>query len=114
MLLLKMLQGRLMEEEYNSVLSINAHSHGNCFGFDEALHCTFEHITDALKKLGSSGTGYSLPEESAENITSWKFLFDSLVADLRLDLLCEKILKTFFCAVSYLLQSLIYSLAVLL
>lgn len=94
-----------MEEEYNSVLSINAHSDGNCFGFGEALNSTFEHITDALKKLGSSSTGYSLPEESVENITSWKFLFDSFVADLRLDLLCEKILKTIICAVSYLLHS---------
>ncbi|KAK9989957.1 hypothetical protein SO802_024942 [Lithocarpus litseifolius] len=87
-----------MEEEYNSMPSINEHTEGNSSGFVEALNSTFEHITDALWRLGSSSSGQNLPEESVGNITSWEFLFDSFVVDLRLDLLCEKLLKTMFYA----------------
>lgn len=97
-----------MEEEYNSMPSINEHTEGNSSGFVEALNSTFEHITDALRRLGSSSPGQNLPEESVGNITSWEFLFDSFVVDLRLDLLCDKLLKTMFYAVSYWLHALIY------
>ncbi|KAL4625562.1 hypothetical protein ACB092_05G035400 [Castanea dentata] len=91
-------KGELMEEEYNSMPSINEHTEGNSSGFVEALNSTFEHITDALQRLGSSSSGQNLPEESVGNITSWEFLFDSFVVDLRLDLLCDKLLKTMFYA----------------
>jgi midasin len=97
-----------MEEEYISMRSINEHTEGSSSGFVEALNSTFEHITDALQRLGSSTSGHKLPEESMGNITSWKFLFDSFVVDLRLDLLCDKLFKAIFCAVSYLLHTLIY------
>lgn len=88
------------------MLSADAHAEGNCFEF-EALNSTFKHITDVLQKIGSS-SGCSLPEESVGNITSWKFLFELFVADLRLDLLCDKL--TIFFKVSCLLHSLIYCL----
>nr|POE66979.1 protein gle1 [Quercus suber] len=89
-------KGELMEEEYNSMPSINELTEGNSSGFVEALNSTFEHITDALRRLGSSSSGQNLPEELVGNITSWEFPFDSFVVDLRLDLLCEKLLKTMF------------------
>jgi midasin len=85
-----------MEEEYISMRSINEHTEGSSSGFVEALNSTFEHITDALQRLGSSTSGHKLPEESMGNITSWKFLFDSFVVDLRLDLLCDKLLQSYF------------------
>ncbi|KAG7997478.1 hypothetical protein I3843_01G213100 [Carya illinoinensis] len=90
-------KGRLIEEEYTSMLSADAHTEGNCFEFGEALNSTFEQITNVLQKIGSSSSDRSLPEESVGNITSWKFLFESFVADLRLDLLCDKLLETIFC-----------------
>lgn len=93
------------------MLSADAHTEGNCFEFGEALNSTFEQITNVLQKIGSSSSDRSLPEESVGNITSWKFLFESFVADLRLDLLCDKLLETIFCEVSYFLLSLIYCLA---
>lgn len=86
------------------MLSIDAHTQGNCFGVGEALKSTFEHIRDALQKCSSSSSGASLPEESVGNITSWKFLFDLFGTDLRLDPLCDELIKNIFLAVSYLLQ----------
>lgn len=67
--------------------------------FVDAFKNSFEHVLETMHKL-CSYNGQVLPDESLGNITSWEFLFNSLVANLSLEKLCDKLLRTVFCAVS--------------
>ncbi|KAK9282811.1 hypothetical protein L1049_011033 [Liquidambar formosana] len=105
-------EAKLMEEEFKSSLETRSESrtphevakycNGNYSeleaGFSRALKITVKHITDAFQTLGSLSNGRPLSEESLGNIPSWKVLFESYAANLRLDLLYDELLKTIFCA----------------
>lgn len=67
--------------------------------FNEALTSTYGHIEEVLKKLCSSSTLFHA--EDSMNLSSWKSLFVDFVADLRLDVLCEKVFKTVTFGVSF-------------
>ncbi|CAL5443785.1 unnamed protein product [Camellia sinensis] len=65
--------------------------------FSEALKETYKHIVDALHKIvcwNSSDTAV----ESLGNITMWKIQFESHVADLHLDVICDAVVQAIICA----------------
>lgn len=62
--------------------------------FLQAIKSTFEHIKGAMEN-------FSLSDESLGSITSWRFLFESLVTNLSFEHLCNKLLRVISCAVSF-------------
>ncbi|XP_010261987.1 PREDICTED: midasin isoform X2 [Nelumbo nucifera] len=62
--------------------------------FSESFKETLRTIMEAFGKIGLPSNGYTLPEESEGNVTLWKVLFESYAANLRLDLICDEIVKT--------------------
>lgn len=70
--------------------------------FDEALMSTYQHIAAVLQNLCVS-SNIPIGEGSMVNLASGQLLFDSFVASLSLDILCEKLFKTVFFGVSLVL-----------
>ncbi|XP_048323691.2 midasin isoform X2 [Ziziphus jujuba] len=104
------IKARLVEEEFSSRMKEKEYSFDTLDGgaccriysdlnteFVEAFKNTFEHVLETMQKLCSCN-GQVLSDESAGNITSWEFLFDSLVTNLSLEHLCDKLLRTVSCA----------------
>lgn len=104
---------RLVEEEFKSGMKEKECSSDTLEGgtrnriyselnaeFVKDLKSTFELVLKTMQKLCSCD-GQVIPDESLGNITSWEFLFDSLVTNLSLDHLCDKLLRTVFIAVSF-------------
>ncbi|KAL5579519.1 hypothetical protein UlMin_011961 [Ulmus minor] len=104
-------KGRLVQEEYISASKgknelIDISDGGSFHGiysklnseFLEAFKSTFKHIVETIQRLCRSCNDQSLSNKSLGNITSWKFLFESLVTNLSLDDLSNKLLWMIFCA----------------
>ncbi|XP_048233780.1 midasin isoform X2 [Ricinus communis] len=66
--------------------------------FGGALRKTFEVLVNVLKRQCSLSSECALSEKLSENITSWEFLFKSLVENLNVEGLYDNLLKTIFCA----------------
>ncbi|XP_040370504.1 midasin isoform X3 [Rosa chinensis] len=66
--------------------------------YQQALRSTFEHIVEAMQKLGSPSNGQVHPDKSLGQITSWEKIFYIFVENLSLDQLCDKLLRTIFSA----------------
>lgn len=108
------LQGKLLSEQLDSAIKARNESIDTCeesngsnknysvleAEFGGAVKKMFELIMDVLKKLCSLGNGCAVSGESLGNITSWEHLFKLFVSNLNVEELCDKILKTIFCAVS--------------
>lgn len=87
--------------EFNSVMDEKNVSVGELENaFWEALRSTFEHIVGAMQKLGSPSNDHVHPDKLGQ-ITSWEKVFDSFLKNLSLDDLRNKLLRTIFYAVSF-------------
>ncbi|XP_052182550.1 midasin isoform X2 [Diospyros lotus] len=62
-------------------------------GFGVALKETYKHIVTAFDRIGSWNNGDVIAVESLGNITTWKTLFESHVANLQLDVICDAVVK---------------------
>ncbi|KAA8540261.1 hypothetical protein F0562_024176 [Nyssa sinensis] len=76
-------KGNLIAEEYNSALQAGNGPNNP----DEESNCCGESISELEAGFGLLG-----------NITVWKELFESYVANLRLDLICDDAVKAIHCA----------------
>lgn len=65
--------------------------------FAEAHKSTFGHIVEVLQKL----TGGTQADASLDKITEWESLFRSCFGDLKIDELCDELLKTIHFAVGF-------------
>lgn len=99
-------QGRLMEGEFNSAMDeknvpTGVHDEEKCRKlqdtFWESLRTTFEDVLDAMQRLRLPSNDHANPDKQ---ITSW----NSFVKKLSLDDLCDKLLRTIFCAVSFIIS----------
>ncbi|XP_057977825.1 midasin isoform X2 [Malania oleifera] len=102
-------KGKLMEKEFKSALEKEKelkylheeakHCHENYSeleaGFSGALQRTLKHIIDAFQNLDSLS---GVSEDLLGKLTSWKVIFQSYVANLQLDIICNELLKTIFYA----------------
>lgn len=70
-------------------------------GFSEAVKESYRHILEAFHSIGTGNSGDSFSVESLGNITLWKALFETYVANLRLDIICDAVVKAIDFAVSY-------------
>lgn len=66
--------------------------------FGAALEGVYKHILGAFHTIGSNTKDHALPGDSVQNITMSKDLFISYVSKLKLDDICEAVLKTLDCA----------------
>ncbi|KAI4355485.1 hypothetical protein L6164_004254 [Bauhinia variegata] len=99
-------KGKLIEEDFSSATKTNvkpidsaedgSSCNRNCAeliaAFDEAVISAFQDIVNVLQKLCLSSN--AIAEESMVNVTSWDWLFDSFVATLNLELLCQNLYET--------------------
>ncbi|GLT49686.1 hypothetical protein SLA2020_232280 [Shorea laevis] len=96
-------KGKLMLEQFKLTFELRSDSKnlsklaGSCneyseleANFAEALKSTFGHIVEVLQKL----TGGTQVEASPDKITEWESLFRSCFGDLKIDELCDELLKT--------------------
>lgn len=72
-------------------------------GFSEAVKETYKHIVEALHSIGTWNSADTFSVQSLENITLWKGLFETYVANLQLDVICDAVVKAIELAVSYII-----------
>ncbi|XP_059643593.1 midasin [Cornus florida] len=102
--------GNLVAEEYNYALqgtneSENIEEESKCFQkkscelkaeFGDALKGAYKCIMDAFDRVGSLNNDHAFPDGSPGNITECQIVFESCIENLRLDLVCDEVLKTIY------------------
>ncbi|KAI8544654.1 hypothetical protein RHMOL_Rhmol08G0312700 [Rhododendron molle] len=93
----------LLEEDYNGNLQSRHDENGtDCraetvctleAGFSEAAKETYKHIAEAFHSIGTWNSIDTFSVESLGNITLWKALFETYVANLRLDIISDAVVK---------------------
>ncbi|GAB4842595.1 hypothetical protein Ancab_012571 [Ancistrocladus abbreviatus] len=66
--------------------------------FNLSVDNIYRNMTNTFQKLGCWSKSNATSEESMEEITSWKDFFQSLMADLQLDYICEELDRVVFYA----------------
>ena len=107
-------QVKLVAEDYESSIqgrnesrvedeSTSCHGEENTeleAGFGVALKETYKHIVTAFDRIGSWNNGEVIAVESLGNITTWKTLFESHIANLQLHVICDAVVNAINYAVS--------------
>ncbi|KAI8548546.1 hypothetical protein RHMOL_Rhmol07G0280600 [Rhododendron molle] len=101
--LFNLLQASSLEEYYyGHVQSVHNENYTNCraetvcaleAGFSEAVKETYKHIVEVFHSIGTWNSGDTFAVESLGKITLWKVFFETRVVNLKLDVICDAVVK---------------------
>ncbi|KAF7137371.1 hypothetical protein RHSIM_Rhsim07G0217300 [Rhododendron simsii] len=92
----------LEEYYYGHVQSVHNENDTNCraetvhaleAGFSEAVKETYKHIVEVFHSIGTWNSGDTFSVESLGKITLWKVFFETHVVNLKLDVICDAVVK---------------------
>ncbi|KAI8548547.1 hypothetical protein RHMOL_Rhmol07G0280600 [Rhododendron molle] len=92
----------LEEYYYGHVQSVHNENYTNCraetvcaleAGFSEAVKETYKHIVEVFHSIGTWNSGDTFAVESLGKITLWKVFFETRVVNLKLDVICDAVVK---------------------
>ncbi|KAG5541973.1 hypothetical protein RHGRI_021715 [Rhododendron griersonianum] len=92
----------LEEYYYGHVQSVHNENDTNCraetvraleAGFSEAVKETYKHIVEVFHSIGTWNSGDTFSVESLGKITPWKVFFETHVVNLKLDVICDAVVK---------------------
>ncbi|XP_058222016.1 midasin-like isoform X2 [Rhododendron vialii] len=92
----------LEEYYYGHVQSVHNENDTNCraetvraleAGFSEAVKETYKHIVEVFHSIGTWNSGDTFSVESLGKITLWKVFFETRVVNLKLDVICDAVVK---------------------